>query len=113
MNPRLYLYALSSFFLTFASGARDGLTTAGWVSLFAFSVGTAATAVVAYLDRSSGQPPQSTAPAKLVAAIVAIALALAVAGCVTFDVSTRLPSGTKIRAKTNGTGASIELSREF
>ena len=61
MNPRLYLYALSSFFLTFASGARDGLTTAGWVSLFAFSAGTAATAataVAAYLDRSNGQPPQ-------------------------------------------------------
>lgn len=113
MNPRIYFYLLASFFLTLAAGVRDDLTPAGWIALIAFSFGSALNAGLAYLDRGNGQPPQSAVPGKIMAAVVAIALAFALSGCLTLDVSTRLPSGTKIRAGTNGTGASIELTREF
>jgi hypothetical protein len=85
MNIRIALYFLGSFFLTFASGARDGLTAAGWVALVAFSLGSGVTAVIAYLDRSSGQPPQSIVPGKTVAAVVAIVIILAFSGCSAFE----------------------------
>lgn len=113
MNPRIYLYLLASFFLTLAAGVRDDLTPAGWIALIAFSFGSALNAGLAYLDRSNGQPPQSAVPGKIMVAVVAIALAFALAGCITLDVSTRLPSGATIRAGTDGRAATLSLNREF
>lgn len=88
MNPRIWLYIFSSFLLTFAAG-------------------------IAYLDRTSGNPPAPLGESKKLFAIIAAILALKLSGCITLDVSTRLPDGTKIRAGTNGSGATIEVSREF
>lgn len=110
---RVIIYFFSTSLAALGAGVSDELTTAGWIRLIVLSLAAGCAAVVAYLDRSSGEPPLSTGSAKTVVAVVAIALALALSGCITVDTSFRLPSGTRIRAGTNGTGGSIEVSREF
>lgn len=115
MNPRIYLYLLASFFLTLAAGVRDDLTPASWIALIAFSFGSALNAGLAYLDRTNGQPPSNDFAkiGKTIAAVVAIALAFALAGCVALDASARLPSGATLRAGSDGKTVTLSLSGKY
>lgn len=113
MNIRLFAYFFSTTFASMAAGISDQMTPAAWIRLLIMSFAAGFASVVAYLDRSSGQPPSISTLGKIVATIAILAAIFLFTSCAAFDVSTRLTDGTKIRVGTHGAGASIELTREF
>lgn len=115
MNARLFFYFFATFFASFGAGVSDGLKAEGWVRLVTMSLGAGFAAVVAYLDKTSGAPPDFQKVRRVAVTIVAAGALFFFSGCGT---AAYYPNGGKaVQTYANAKGfhfkgGGIELSAD-